>query len=119
MLLWSSLDAPTGACFSEEILEEDLFLPVMNIEGQLREAGGRRCILIGPRLFEPPYPMAVVIVALSDFTEESGATEVVPGSHKLGEIPKDSGKQAVSGGAFARLRRYRLCSRGVFGIRER
>ena len=79
-----------------EILEEDFVFARDEYRGPAPGSGWQAMHIDWAEVVrEPPYPMAVGIVALSDFTEESGATRVVPGSHKLGEIPKDSGKNHV------------------------
>ena len=44
-----------------------------------------------PKLVDGPDQVATAIVALVDFTDENGATRVVPGSHRRRDLQRQSG----------------------------
>ncbi|MDG2004052.1 MAG: phytanoyl-CoA dioxygenase family protein [Novosphingobium sp.] len=53
--------------------------------------------VLGPYPFEPDYELMITTIwAISEFTEETGATRVVPESHRLGSMLPFSDADAVS-----------------------
>jgi ectoine hydroxylase-related dioxygenase (phytanoyl-CoA dioxygenase family) len=82
---------PLAMDFAEHLLGPAFLLS--NIDVNIAGPGGSRMVIHNDQLFvPPPWPMPVVMnIAwmLDDFTEENGATRVVPGSHTSTEWPSE------------------------------
>src|SRR5215471_1273347 len=81
---------PLGCELMEELLGGEFLLG--NIAANITGPGGRAMFLHADQSYVPPpwppYPLvANVVFMITDFTDENGATRVVPGSHLRGEGP--------------------------------
>lgn len=79
---------PVVLTLMRHLLGEDILL--FNLSANIARKGGLPMKLHADQtVFDTPYPLMVNCVwMLQDFTEENGATLVVPGSHKLARQPK-------------------------------